>query len=483
MAFKTFTASIKLLIDQERNKVLLAEAGNDFIDILRSLLKLPLGNIGLLFRKNKSLLTGCLDNLNNSVENLSLNSFRTHACKRMLLYPRSIHKDKPVQYFTCKKRGCGLLSYYETSRCSCGKLMNSEIYLEEMERDGVKDENEGGFSKVESRFFITDDLRVMKGLPGDLIQFLNKLGIKDVNMNAVKELEIGSKEIFNLLSHSLISKTTLTDVFLRKQGMMLVERPPLIGPSAKETTAKDGKTRVKIMERKSDRKILYAEANEDFVDLLFSLLTIPLESVLQLVGDSYIMAGSIFNLFNDLNTIFSIAKPKTLQDYGWPKRIFSFLTHPLGSVYEFVTKSKNSKKVVLPPFYSCPNEIPDICAQQPPAYCLVTDSSSENRRYYLDSAINKREGPLKLLDPKSPEPNTTNSSGYVEKNSLFVITDDLVVKPLSSVSSISLLKEIGVAVDDVEEQVITIGGIEALGLLRACLCSSSALSDLMKVYV
>lgn len=361
--------------------------------------------------------------------------------------------------------------------------MNSEIYLEEMERDGVKDENEGGFSKVESRFFITDDLRVMKGLPGDLIQFLNKLGIKDVNMNAVKELEIGSKEIFNLLSHSLISKTTLTDVFLRKQGTMLVERPLLIGPSAKETTAKDGKTRVKIMERKSDRKILYAEANEDFVDLLFSLLTIPLESVLQLVGDSYIMAGSIFNLFNDLNTIFSIAKPKTLQDYGWPKRIFSFLTHPLGSVYEFVTKSKNSKKVVLPPFYSCPNEIPDICSQQPPAYCLVTDSSSENRRYYLDSAINKREGPLKLLDPKSPEPNTTNSSGYVEKNSLFVITDDLVVKPLSSVSSISLLKEIGVAVDDVEEQVITIGGIEALGLLRACLCSSSALSDLMKVYV
>ncbi|TYH89587.1 hypothetical protein ES332_D01G273100v1 [Gossypium tomentosum] len=204
----------------------------------------------------------------------------------VLLYPRSIHKDKPVQYFTCKKRGCGLLSYYETSRCSCGKLMNSEIYLEEMERDAVKDENEGGFCKVESRFFITDDLRVMKGLPGELIQFLNKLGIKDVNMNAVKELEIGSKEIFNLLSHSLISKTTLTDVFLRKQGTMLVERPLLIGPSTKETTAKDGKTRVKIMERKSDRKILYAEANEDFVDLLFSLLTIPLESVLQLVRDS-----------------------------------------------------------------------------------------------------------------------------------------------------------------------------------------------------
>ncbi|MBA0850277.1 hypothetical protein Goshw_027786 [Gossypium schwendimanii] len=110
MAFKTFTASIKLLIDQERNKVLLAEAGNDFIDTLRSLLKLPLGNIGLLFRKNKSLLTGCLE-------------------------PKQQRRESQPQQLS------------NPCLCSCGKLMNSEIYLEEMERDGVKDENEGGSVK------------------------------------------------------------------------------------------------------------------------------------------------------------------------------------------------------------------------------------------------------------------------------------------------------------------------------------------------
>lgn len=265
--------------------------------------------------------------------------------------------------------------------------------------------------------------------------------------------------MFNLLSHSLISKTTLTHFFLRKQGTMLVERPMLIAPSTKETTEKDRKTRVKIMVRKSDRKILYAEANEDFVDLLFSFLTIPLQSVLQLVGDSYM--GSIVNLFNDLNTIFSITKPMTLQVYSWPQRIFSFLKIPLESVHELVTMPKNSKKVVLPPFYSCPNEVPDICSQPPPTYCLVKDSL-EYEAYHLESASNKSsywERPLKLLDPKSPEPSTTNSSGYVLKNSMFVVTDDLVVNSLSSVSSISLLKEIGISVDDVEEQVISIGEV------------------------
>lgn len=195
MASTTFTVSIKLLIDQERNKVLLAESGNDFINALRSLLKLPLGNIALACRRHQSLLPGCLDNLNHSIENLSLNTFRTHACKRMLLDPKTLHTQRPREYFTCNKRGCGLLSNYETSTCSCGQLMSSGICFKDMERDGIKDENEGVFCKVESRFFVTDDLRVMKGLPGDLIQFLHKLGIKDVNINGVKDFEIGLKEV------------------------------------------------------------------------------------------------------------------------------------------------------------------------------------------------------------------------------------------------------------------------------------------------
>ncbi|KAA3464859.1 DUF674 family protein [Gossypium australe] len=195
--------SIKLLIDQERNRVGLAEAGTDFIDILRSIFTFPLGNIARLFRNNESLQPGCLNNLYNSVENLSLNSFRTDACKSMLLYPRSIHEDKfkslklnlgftvPTQYFVCEKRVCrrkpvGWLSYYRTARCSCWKLMNKEAILR-VKKNVVKDETAG-----ESTFFITDDLRKMQGLPGDLIQSLPNFGIKNVSLIEEKVLEIGS---------------------------------------------------------------------------------------------------------------------------------------------------------------------------------------------------------------------------------------------------------------------------------------------------
>ncbi|MBA0581522.1 hypothetical protein Gorai_023698, partial [Gossypium raimondii] len=325
------------------------------VDILRSLLKFPLGNIARLLGKHQCLQrAGCLNNLCNSVENLSLTSFRTDACKSMLLNPRSIYEDEyskklklymdvsePTGYFLCGTYLCiktgRWFSHFKTSRCSCGELMDNPTDMcLKVGTVAYKDESEG-----ESMFFITDDLRVMHGLPGDLMNILLNLGINNVCQIEEKVVDISSNEMSNLLSHSLFSKTTLTDVFLRKQSTMFVQQFMLVAPNVKERTEKDSKTRVKIMLRKSDRKILYGEANEDFVDLLFSFLTIPLESALELLGD------------------------------------------------------------------------------------------------------------------------------------------DLVVKSLSSVSSFSLLKETGTPLCDVEQQVISIGEVEALALLRACLCSSSALSALL----
>ncbi|PPD82685.1 hypothetical protein GOBAR_DD20402 [Gossypium barbadense] len=121
-----------------------------------------------------------------------------------------------------------------------------------------------------------------------------------------------------------------------------------------------------------------------------------------------------------------------------------------------ITKPKNSKKAVLQPFYSSPKEFSSICSE-------VRFSS--------------------FLDPKSLNPNSSFSSGYVLKNSSFLVADDLVVKSLSSVSIISVLKELNIPLVDVEQQVISIGQVEALALLKTCLCSSSPLSALKNYIV
>ncbi|TYH32497.1 hypothetical protein ES288_A01G257000v1, partial [Gossypium darwinii] len=359
-----------LLIDQESNKVIVAEAGSDIVDIFRSLLKFPLGNIARLIGKHQCLQrAGCLNNLYNSVESLSLTSFRTDACKSMLLNPRSIYEDEyskklklymdvsePTGYFLCRTYLCiktgRWFSHYKTSRCSCGELMDNPTDLK-VGTVANKDESEG-----ESMFFITDDLTVMHGLPGDLMNILLNLGINNVCQIEEKVVDISSNEMLNLLSHSLFSKTTLTDSML-------------VAPNVKVTTEKDSKTRVKIMLRKSDRKILYGEASEDFVDLLFSFLTIPLEFALELLGGKgNLTMGSISNLFKDLDTIFSI------------------------------TKQNSYLNGILPPFYSCPIELPSICSQHP------------------TKILHSSYGYLKQLDPKSPIPNATNSRGYFKKKSL-----------------------------------------------------------------
>ncbi|XWS67182.1 hypothetical protein CRYUN_Cryun05aG0265600 [Craigia yunnanensis] len=462
------TISIKLLIDQERNNVILAEAGGDFVDTLFSFLFFPLGTITRLFVKQQSLqpaVIGCLNNLYNSVENLSLERFRTAECKRMLLYPRYINEDKcqklkfniddtkPSKYFICPNMNCsrniagGMLSYYENSRCTCGKLMNREIYMKEKKVVQLNDITGGVFYEGESIFFITDDLRVMQGLPGGLIEYLRSLGLNNVNLLAEEVLQIGLEEMSNLLTHSLISKTTLTDVFLRKQRILsntptLDKQFAFIPTHKKESTSNDSKTSVKIMLRKSDRKILYAEAGEDFIDLIFSFLTIPIESVLKLLG-GIISVGCISNLFRDLNTKWSI------------------------------TKEESSQKAVLPPYYSCLNKFPDILSREPPAYYCFSEllrSSSTFSIFLTSKKISVPSGqtpvPLTLMDPKSPSPVTTNSSGYVKKMSKFLVTDDLVVKSLPSISSISLLKELETPLDDFEEHVISIGEVEVSHLLN-----------------
>ncbi|KAL4291281.1 hypothetical protein GQ457_14G023760 [Hibiscus cannabinus] len=439
MASQTPTISIKLLINLESNTVLLAEAGSDFVNTLHSLLKLPLGNIARLADMHQCLQPGCLNNLYNSVENLGLEIFRTKACKHMLLYPRNVHDVEfkklklnmdlsvPTGCFVCGNVECseifgGLFSYYKGTRCICEWGANRDI-RQFIKIDAVKDETEGVLYRGESMFFITDDLRVMQGSPDDLIQFLLNMGLKNVSRVEEKVVEI---------ERGIGSGTT----------PMLDELFSTIAPKEKESAEKDGKTRVKLMLRKSDRKVLYAESSEDFVDLVFSFLTIPLESVLEmvLVAKGSLTLGSISNLFRDLNTIFS------------------------------VSKQKNSQQGVLPPFYSCPKEFPNICSRDPPKYYHVFTHYDHLTEGEKDTKIY-----LQPMDPKSPERIPTNSSGYVEKNS-FVVTDDLVVQPRSSVSSISLLLEIGIQLDDVESKVISIGEVEAIALLGACLWSSSALT-------
>lgn len=82
--------SLKLVLNKEKNKVIFAEAGKDFMDVLFSFLTLPLGTIARLVGKESNMQpvrVGCLSSLYENVENLDKEYLWSETCKEMLLHP------------------------------------------------------------------------------------------------------------------------------------------------------------------------------------------------------------------------------------------------------------------------------------------------------------------------------------------------------------------------------------------------------------
>ena len=77
--------SLKLLIDTERERVLFAEAGKEFVDFLLHILALPLGTFIPLIEK-QGMVPGSFGNIYESIDNLSsINCLQSTVDKETLL--------------------------------------------------------------------------------------------------------------------------------------------------------------------------------------------------------------------------------------------------------------------------------------------------------------------------------------------------------------------------------------------------------------
>ncbi|MCI36033.1 DUF674 family protein, partial [Trifolium medium] len=83
---------LTVLVEKSKNKVLFAECGKDFVDVLFSFLTLPLGTIARVVANDSNIEAmrfGCISSLYQSVENLDEQYLWNHTCKEMLLQPRN----------------------------------------------------------------------------------------------------------------------------------------------------------------------------------------------------------------------------------------------------------------------------------------------------------------------------------------------------------------------------------------------------------
>ncbi|CAI9779233.1 unnamed protein product [Fraxinus pennsylvanica] len=313
--------------------------------------------------------------------------------------------------------GCmnNLMSYYPNTTCICGDIANEET------SEGSQPSDPECFVKRSTMCVITDDLQVLPGNPISLVQVLCNLGFSDVDQVEELSVDVGLDEVSKLLKHSLVSKTPLTDVFLGKRKLANISIPP-VDPRSSPSPSSENRTlpnhtefRVKLILSKSQNKILGLLAREDFIDFLFSLCTVPLGSVVKLL-DLNSGLGCIDNLYRTVEC--------------------------LGSEWLAISKNEIINAGVLKQ-YKCKNHPLQI----PDAKIIPY-----------------------LLDPRSPT-GSYDFGRFMEAPRLYVVSDNLIVTPVSSPSSISFLKELHVPLNDIEEKEETLHEAEVNSRVSFVLCS------------
>jgi hypothetical protein len=232
--------------------------------------------------------------------------------------------------------------------------------------------------------------------------------------------------VLDLLKCSLLSNSTLTDLFLVKKPSLGISRffssNVEIGGAIQMV--------LKLVIRKSDGKVLYAQGEQDFANLLLSFLTYPLGGITRIFGKSCSL-GSINELYK------SIADLMNEHKYLISKQAKNRLVDPC------ITPHIKLSKQILPILE--PGNID---------YYYHYGSNNGNISAFKPGEVDCYGGYLyKLNFSKAASP----GEGYVKGPAMYVATDDLVVSPLSPISALSLLNRLKTPLNDLKEIVVTIG--------------------------
>ncbi|XP_071738752.1 uncharacterized protein [Rutidosis leptorrhynchoides] len=207
------------------------------------------------------------------------------------------------------------------------------------------------------------------------------------------------------------------------------------------------KVTLKLLIDTNSKKVLFAEANKEFVDFLFYILSLPLGTVIKLLKKNS-MVGSLGKLYESIenlsNTYMQLNQSK---DAVLNPRVPNFGAQvPLLLSYDDVSLTKE--------FYACCNSynhqyVADYSGASCPAGC----GCSMTRK-------------LTYVARKDAVKESAEVGGFVKGVVTYMVMDDLEVKPMSTISSISILNTFNVKeVGALEEKVVSFGMNEFRSLL------------------
>ncbi|XP_044318604.1 uncharacterized protein [Triticum aestivum] len=189
---------------------------------------------------------------------------------------------------------------------------------------------------------------------------------------------------------------------------------------------------VKLFVDKEKRRVLFAESDKEFVDVLFSFLTLPLGRIVRLF-DKQSQVGCLDELYKSVESLG--------QCHFQAKACKAMLLAPLNAAaahcHRLQVKIGDSN-----PVYHCTNP-----------FCSYT----------LFSSV----------------PDAVCSCGNVVHGSKFIITDDLQVSLASTKAMFSLMEQFGIPGNgNIEEKVLQLNSSKMTSLLRRALLTKQPLTGL-----
>ncbi|CAF1926412.1 unnamed protein product [Brassica oleracea] len=398
---------LKLLVDKEKNKVVLAEICKDFVDVLFSFLILPMGTIVRLLQKYQQNCRDCdIQQRFRVVYRAGSLTLGTRLKKMITGWCPNLEASD-----SCSRA----YSNFCSLKCICGKFMEKEINTME----GCPKEIFGSGKKS---FIILDNMEVGFCSIVLTLKALRGLGYTDLNKLDEMLVDVGHTEVLALLECLFSSDTPLMDVFLMKRSSCIITRthnmPNLAVPACGKTKPNELPS-VTVFVRKQDKKVLYAESGQEFVDLLLIFLAVPLESLWKISGAN-IKLGCIGTFYKSMKSLSSSEG----------------------------TTSVLTCTSMLPMNYNFQAPRLDVCRKDYSVWTVL---------------VNSRSYALKLMYPnydRSTESTVHGSSGFVRRGTTYMISDDLTISPTNSCSTIRILKKLNVGLDEIEEHVINISNTE-----------------------
>ncbi|CAM8957909.1 unnamed protein product [Rhodiola kirilowii] len=224
-----------------------------------------------------------------------------------------------------------------------------------------------------------------------------------------------------------------------------------------EKTDESWKMELKLFVDNKSSKVLFAEADKEFVDFLFSILALPLGVVTRLLKQKHDVLGSLGSLYTSIESLdYSYIQPNLSKEAVLCPKV----TLPMAKNYVPLLKCEGvacCDKL----WYRCCGCRSVNLSDNPLANCSTCGHVMNIKVTFL----NPSSGPAEI-------------GGYVRGLVKYMVMDDLAVIPMSTVSIISMLnsfniKDVGV----LEEKIVNLGMDSGLKLLRAYLHSKTVLTD------